>query len=391
MADNESLPSDQQEELGDLGEAGKQYQAVINQSDWTVETIIQQIDKGNIQLSPSFQRREAWRGDRKSQYIESLILGVPVPQIVLAEQKNHRGKFIVIDGKQRLLTLRQFQSKDTTYPPFPLAGLSIRTDLNGVDYKRLSTDILYDQDFTALQNSTIRTAVIKNWGDETFLYTIFLRLNTGSVPLSPQELRQALHPGGFVSFVDDYSKDNAPLHQVMGIEKADPRMRDAELVIRYFAFRNFLQTYNGNLKPLLDVTAEHFNKIWTTHQIDIQRQRGDFELALQAAISVFGADKAFRKWNGQRFERSLNRAIYDAVMFYFDDVHTRDGAQQHSDAVVAAFKTLCTQDAFKSAIEGTTKSIEAIYTRLRLFGECLEALGIPARLPDLVGNKIVRA
>src|ERR1700730_9237920 len=91
--------------LEDLGESGRQYQAVINSADWTVETIIQQIDKGNIELNPDFQRREAWHNPRKSQYIESLILNVPVPQVVL-ERKDRR-KFIVIDGKQRLLALRQ--------------------------------------------------------------------------------------------------------------------------------------------------------------------------------------------------------------------------------------------------------------------------------------------
>src|SRR5688500_16703592 len=110
MIDQNRLPDDQQEGLEDLGEAGRQYSAVINQADWTVETILQQIDKGNIELNPDFQRREAWRTPHKSRYIESLILNVPVPQIVLAERKDKRGKFIVIDGKQRLLTLRQFHA-----------------------------------------------------------------------------------------------------------------------------------------------------------------------------------------------------------------------------------------------------------------------------------------
>jgi hypothetical protein len=82
MTDDANVLEDQQEGLEDLGEAGRQYQAVINQADWTVETIIQQIDKGNIELNPAFQRREAWQHVRKSQYIESLILNVPVPQLV---------------------------------------------------------------------------------------------------------------------------------------------------------------------------------------------------------------------------------------------------------------------------------------------------------------------
>lgn len=388
MVEQTELPEDQQEGLEDLGEAGRRYQAVINQADWTVETIIQQIDKGNIELNPDFQRREAWRDDRKSQYIESLLLNVPVPQIVLAERKDRRGKFIVIDGKQRLLALRQFHSKDAVFASYALSDLSIRTDLNGVNYEQLSTDLILEQDHTALENSTIRTAVIRNWGDETFLYTVFLRLNTGSVPLSPQELRQALHPGGFVKFIDDYSRDSKLLHDVMGIKKADPRMRDAELVIRYFAFRNFLQIYTGNLKPLLDSTAEHFNGVWKVDQAEVQRQRADLEAAIETTTKIFTLSNAFRKWNGEKYERPLNRAVFDVMTYHFSDSNVRGEAEKRAVEVEAAFKKLCMDENFRTAIEGTTKSIEAIYTRLRRWGETLRTLGVPATLPKLVDNKI---
>jgi hypothetical protein len=390
MTDDTSVPEDQQEGLEDLGEAGRQYQAVINQADWTVETIIQQIDKGNIELNPAFQRREAWQLTRKSQYIESLIINVPVPQLVLAERRDRRGKFIVIDGKQRLLALRQFHSKDDVFRPYTLSGLTIRTDLNGVSYDQLSSDLMREQDHNALQNSTIRTAVIRNWGDETFLYTVFLRLNTGSVPLSPQELRQALHPGEFVKFVDEYSRDSRLLHTVMGIRDADPRMRDAELVIRYFAFRNFLQTYTGNLKPLLDDTAKHFNEVWDKDQGLIQRQRADFEATISTTMNIFSEQHAFRKWNGKRYERPMNRAVFDVMTYHFSNANVRRIAEARANDVETVFKMLCDDESFLSAIEGTTKSIDAIFTRLRLWGEALQSLNIPVVLPTLVDNKITR-
>jgi len=188
MNNHYASPDDQQEDFDDLQESGQQYSAVVNAADWTVQTIIQQIDKGNIELNPSFQRRQAWGHKRKSQYIESLIINVPVPQIVLAEKQGTRGKFIVIDGKQRLLALRQFhsQTSDTVYKNFKLTGLTIRTDLNGKSWADLTTDPTLEPYSDTLDNTTIRTAVIKNWKDETFLYTVFLRLNTGSVQLSPQ-------------------------------------------------------------------------------------------------------------------------------------------------------------------------------------------------------------
>lgn len=84
------------------------HQAVVTGTDWTVETVLSQMRRGNFDLSPKFQRRDAWDAKRKSRFIESLILQLPVPQIVLAEKKNAKGQYIVLDGKQRLLALRQF-------------------------------------------------------------------------------------------------------------------------------------------------------------------------------------------------------------------------------------------------------------------------------------------
>ena len=95
-------------------------QAVVSGADWTTETVISQINKGNIQLNPRFQRRDAWESDRKSRFIESLIIGLPLPQLVLAEAKNKRGSYIVIDGKQRLLSIRQFAAeyvRETSFGP----------------------------------------------------------------------------------------------------------------------------------------------------------------------------------------------------------------------------------------------------------------------------------
>lgn len=388
----DTLPDDQQEDSDDLPEPNKRFNAVVTSTDWTVQTILEQLRKGNIELNPTFQRREAWRSKRKSQFIESLILGVPVPQIVLAERKNKRGSFIVIDGKQRLLTLRQFCSSedDNVFDRFILSELAVRTDLNRRDYHSLSTDLALDADFSAFENSTIRTAVIKNWPDENFLYTVFLRLNTGSVPLSPQELRQALHPGKFSKFVDDYSIQSEPLQRALGLSKPDFRMRDAELVIRYYAFINFLPSYKGNLKPLLDETTEFYNKNWDIEFPRIQENQLTFERALHTTMSIFGDTNAFRKWNGNSFERQLNRAVFDVMVIYFSRSNVSEAAIAHAEAVVAAFKDLCQHnDAFRASIEGTTKSIESIHTRLRTWGLCLlQLLQIDFPIARLEENKI---
>ena len=169
---------DDEENEEDLIQKPEIYdQAVIWGTDWTTETVISQLKRKNIDLFPKFQRRDAWSKASKSKFIESLILGLPVPQIILAEKKDKRGSYIVIDGKQRLLTLRQFFSDqpDDEFTPLKLSSLKVLTKLNGKSIKHLEKDPIYNQYYTQLINQTIRTVVIKNWPDESFYHYYFLK------------------------------------------------------------------------------------------------------------------------------------------------------------------------------------------------------------------------
>lgn len=112
---------------------------VVYARDWTIETIFNQINIENIDLNPKFQRRNAWNDDKRSKLIESIIMGYPVPEIVLAENPNKKRSFIVIDGKQRLLTLAGFINNDKyKYWDRPiLKGLKVLNDLNKLGYAGL--------------------------------------------------------------------------------------------------------------------------------------------------------------------------------------------------------------------------------------------------------------
>jgi uncharacterized protein with ParB-like and HNH nuclease domain len=139
----DSLPDEQQEDAGDLNLGPDWFVGpTLWGTDWTTETIVSQLRRGNINLNPRYQRRNAWDAARKSLFIESLILGLPIPQIILAEERNQRGRFVVIDGKQRLLAIRQFASgvDDENFPQLKLTGLNDRKDLNGVTYDKLRED-----------------------------------------------------------------------------------------------------------------------------------------------------------------------------------------------------------------------------------------------------------
>ncbi|MDX2305136.1 MAG: DUF262 domain-containing protein [Microscillaceae bacterium] len=361
-------------------------------TDWTIETIVGQIKKKNIDLNPKFQRRDAWNNKTKSNFIESIFLGLPIPQIVLAEKKNKKGKFIVIDGKQRLLTLRQFEAEkdDPDFKTFKLSGLKQKEDFNGYNYKKLSDNPRYVEDIDFFDNQTIRTVIIRNWPDEDFLYLIFLRLNTGSVKLSPQELRQALHPGGFIDFADDFSQNSTCIKNTLKLNKPDKRMRDVELVIRFFAFKNFLDQYHGGLKELFDLTCETLNKKWETNPDQIENEAHQLELALKTTEEIFGENNAFRKYSADHFDPRFNRAIFDIMVFYFSDENISEIALKEKDKIVEAFKELSTQDAeFRDSLEKATSTPQNIHTRLSKWGnELATVLHIYLPIPTLQQSTI---
>ncbi|MCB0368451.1 MAG: DUF262 domain-containing protein, partial [Bdellovibrionales bacterium] len=228
---------------------------VVFGTDWTTETIYSQLKKGNIKLDPPFQRRIAWKEDRKSSFIESLIFGVPVPQIILNQVEG--GKYIVLDGKQRLTTIEEFFSDQLC-----LKNLTLDSSLNGCSFKDFN--IKYEGYYTELSNRPIRTTVIKNCKSEALLHQIFLRVNTGSVKLSPQELRQALHPGKFVSFANEFTGKCEPLKKLLGISEPDYRMRDVDIFVRSMGFYFYGKEYSGNMRGFLDDTCKKLNKDWNS-------------------------------------------------------------------------------------------------------------------------------
>lgn len=350
--------------------------AVVTGTDWTTETIVTQLKRGNIQLNPRFQRRDAWKRDRKSRFIESLVVGLPIPQIVLAESNSERGKFIVLDGKQRLLTISQFWGMGAEQDKnlFSLAALPLRPDLKGKNFVDLSTDPALQADFDSLCNQPIRTVVIRNWKDTNFLHTVFLRLNTGSVSLSPQELRQALQPGDFSDYADDAAAKSEGLQELLGISGPDSRMRDIEILARFLAFRFFADTYPGRMKRFLDDSFEEFNKKWGSYKAKIASAVSEFEAGVVELIEVFG-DGVARKPGSPQF----NRAIFDALIYFHSKPNLLKELRGKRARVRTAYASLFSEGSpFLAAIESDTAGAPNTAKRFQQWSaELTKVLGHP--------------
>ena len=371
------------DEMDDFAETESELQldvikfseAVIWGTDWTTETIARQLEKGTIDLSPNFQRRDAWSNQEKSKLIESLMLGLPVPTIILAENKERRNTYIVIDGKQRLLSIRRFFATETKaqgFSPLKLSGLEILKDLNGKTCEQLREE--GSEYIDNLENQSIRTIIIKNWPDEEFLYTVFLRLNTGSKKLSPQELRQALIPGPLLTDLDDKTANSSCIQKMLGNTSPDSRMKDVELALRYYGFKTNLDLYDGNLKRFLDETCRRINKEWDEKSGSLNTLFDELEQAIEFSYKIMDNNSPFSRYVRGICNNRFNKNIFELFTYYFSNESVRGLVENDKDHFIELFKKMNDDTGFLSAVSGTTKDIRKVAVRFELFWDILSEL-----------------
>lgn len=339
---------------------------VVYSRDWTVETILRQIEQDNIDLNPGFQRRNAWNDNKRSKLIESLIIGVPVPEIVLAEDKTKRKSFIVIDGKQRLLALAGFQNpeKYNSWERAKLKGLNTRKDLNSDSFLEIEKKI---DEYRQLMNADIRCTVISNYKSNGVLYDIFYRLNTGSVPLSSQELRQVLNRGPFADFLITSTNRLLPLHEILNLKGPDNRLRDAEIILRYISFSIFGSVYRGNLSLFLDESMASINENWNEYEPRIQTLFDKFNSATESLTQIF-EKKVGRKFSKGSWENRFNRALFEVEVYYFGMIAPELLTGIDNQHVLTQFEAFCSiSPDFLDSIETSTKNLDRYRNRYQLF------------------------
>jgi hypothetical protein len=365
---------------------------VVYTLDWTVKTVVDQIDAdpddpestGVLVTSPPFQRRTAWDVDRQSRFIESLMLGLPVPPLVLAESIQREGQFYVLDGKQRLTSLRLF-IKDQE---LKLHGLELLDDeLGGLTYDKVRESATLRKYAMTMLAQPVRTIVVRNWRTPALLHLIFARLNKASVPLASHELRQAIFPGPLTNYVNRVSGQSEQLLRARRLKKPDFRLRDAETLLRYISLKTNLPKYSGDLRDFLDRCLKGGNDHYGEIETDLDRLVGEMEAAIDHVFDIFDRT-AFLRFDGERqkYMPRFNVAVFDLMTWYFSSEVVRTASQNKHAEVISAFETLCTDDGeFAGYLTATTKSPEAVRGRIGRWGAALgETLGLQLDTADFV-------
>ncbi len=319
--DTEALTFESNQEVArDIKFQQKDLEQVLSMSvHWTFEVICQQIIQGNIELSPTFQRKNAWKEEMRSEYIESVILGFPIPPITLAEFGGASGKkkFVVIDGKQRLQTLIGFfmPIEHPYWKENKEAKLKNLKILKSLENKKYDTfDTLSKR---RLDNAFIPVTVMYGFKEDStnVFYEIFLRINTKSVPLNLQEIRQATFVGGFSNYLAEITNKLQPFQEVMGYTEPDERMNDTEYLLRVFANKFLKDTYKGDLAKFLDNAMKHFNTNWDTLETTIRNYYAQINRAIEILEGVFGGKKDISTISHEN--KRFNKALFEVHLFCF--------------------------------------------------------------------------
>ena len=233
----------------DSGEDGEdiipsKFSIAVSRIDFDVAGLVRRLESEDVFI-PDFQRAYVWKPKQASRFIESLLLGLPVPGIFLAKERETK-KLLVIDGQQRLRSLLYFyQGKfPNSRHSFTLKG--VHTEFERETYKSLK-----DAYRRQLDDSVVSATVVEPLyaDDESSIYYIFERLNTGGTILKPQEIRACIYHGELNDLLGELNQ-NPAWRDIFGIP--DKNRKDQELILRFLAFYFDGNDYKPSLKEFLN-------------------------------------------------------------------------------------------------------------------------------------------
>ena len=316
-------------------------------ADYVVEVLVKRVTKGDIFIPP-FQREFVWSLKDASRFIESLLLGLPVPSIFLSREPETQ-KLLVIDGSQRLRTLRYFYDGiwPKTKKEFCLSG--VQDQFKGKTYKTLT-----DEDRRRLDDSVIHAIILKQdepSDDYSSVYYVFERLNTGGLLLTPQEIRASIYHGPFSELLKQLSS-LADWNSVYGPSSAN--MRDQELILRFLALYFFANEYHRPMKDFLNrfMAKNRRLKFHTKDEIETV-----FKRSIHLISDCLGRS-AFKP------KRALNAAVFDAVMVGI--ARRLERSQPTCDELKNSYERLLVTQDFIKVSERSTADEENVEKRLRL-------------------------
>jgi hypothetical protein len=324
--------------------------------DLAVEALVSQIRGRTIFLRPlsdrpHFQRKYVWKDDLASRLIESILLNVPIPPCYLSQNEDF--EYDVIDGQQRLYSMYRFLENQ-----FALTDLRVLTELNGKRFFELP-----EKTRRQVETHTVRCVLITRDSDPDIKFEVFERLNSNTVPLNAQELRNCEFRGALNDLLGEVV-EYPPWLEILGRKAPDIRMRDEELALRFFAFHTRgVGSYRTPQKHWLNSAAKQGMRYSSEK---IAELRGAWQDAIGTSLRWFGPAECFRRGGGGR--RVLNRALFDLVMLSAVRL-TPEEADKVRDGVRSEYTKLLADEEFTDLISRAVDHASRTARRFELWDE----------------------
>lgn len=350
-------PEEEVEDLDEVNEViSTTYTITAYGADYPVDGLVRRLEQGDIvvprftiqpeqdQSMAGFQRDFVWTRPQCDRFIESLLLGLPVPGIFLVKERN--GKHLVLDGQQRLKTLQWFFEGLIQGKEFVLKH--VQEKWQGKTYRTLDAS-----DKRRLDDTIIHATIVKQdepSDDQGSIYLIFERLNSGGTFLQPQEIRVALYHGQLATLLSSLNA-GADWRSLYG--KKSVRLKDLELILRFFALYYQAKSYRRPMKEFLNrYMASNVN----LEKVGEDKLRPLFESTTKTIHNFIGTG-AFR------LKTAINAAIADSVMVGIAHRIARGGVAKPGE-FKAAYKSLLNDDNYLKAIGRATADEESVRIRL---------------------------
>jgi len=316
----------------------------------TIEQLLRRINEEALDLAPDFQRHaNIWKDDAKSRLIESILIRIPLPAFYI--DATNEDKWLVVDGLQRLSALKQFMSDKE----LKLGGLEYLSNLEGKNYDEIGRR--YQR---RIQETQVTVYLIEKGTPPEVKYNIFKRINTGGLPMSPQEIRHALNPGKATKFLAKLATSNEFQKVTNLSDSRKMRMEDREFILGSVAF--MLTSYKNYQSETRDLfLTKALSKINNMSESELGAIENNFKKAMVAAWEIFDRN-AFRKVSQKQKKKfPINKALFEvwSVNLSLLSDEQLDILKQHKEQLIEKFRNYVDDDGeFLTSISQAAEKIE---------------------------------
>jgi hypothetical protein len=310
--------------------AGESRKIIWQAKDFSIREFQTMKQDGDLDLQPPYQRKFVMDIKLSSRLVESILMDVPIPVVYLAEENS--GVYSIIDGQQRLTTFVSFL--EGSFPDgrnFSLSGLNVLKELNKKSFADLDKDLQ-----TKIKTTTIHSIVIKKESNEDIKFEIFERLNTGSIKLNEDEIRNSVYRGPYIQLLSELGED-AVFHKLVAKDNLKKRMIYRGMILRFFALSE--KSYLNYKPSIKQFSNKELRDNRYMNENKVAEYKDKFKHCLDLVSIVFG-DKAFRRYtqgeeknkNGTWATSRINMALFDIQMCGFAN-YSKNEIVAHSDEI----------------------------------------------------------